>query len=86
MNFNEQILKAIEGTDKILILRHLRPDSDALGSQRGLAEILKASYPNKTVVMQGKKQEGLKFIAEMDNDALSDESFLVFAQDTANIT
>lgn len=45
----EQILARIEAHDTILISRHIRPDGDAVGSTRGLQEILRASYPQKEV-------------------------------------
>ncbi len=46
------ILKKIEEYDKILIFRHFRPDGDAVGSTKGLAELIKATYPNKKVYLQ----------------------------------
>lgn len=40
----EAILEQIKKYNKIIIHRHQRPDPDAIGSQIGLAEILKASF------------------------------------------
>lgn len=45
----KQILDKIESYGSILISRHKRPDGDAVGSTRGLQEILRASYPEKEV-------------------------------------
>ena len=39
------IFAQIKKYNKIIIHRHQRPDPDAIGSQVGLAEILKASFP-----------------------------------------
>lgn len=43
----QQILDAIKAFNTIIIHRHVRPDPDAYGSQGGLAEIIKASFPDK---------------------------------------
>lgn len=55
MNVQEEILTAIKEYQTIIIHRHQRPDPDALGSQVGLAEILRASFPEKRSI----KWEGL---------------------------
>ncbi|MFD1737107.1 bifunctional oligoribonuclease/PAP phosphatase NrnA [Bacillus salitolerans] len=81
----EQIIEAIERFDTIIIHRHVRPDPDAYGSQCGLAEILKASYPKKNVYTVGYDDPSLRFLKEMDsisNDIYEDA--LVIICDTAN--
>ena len=45
MTITEEILQMIKQYDRIIIHRHMRPDPDALGSQCGLAEILRGSFP-----------------------------------------
>ncbi len=53
MNENMKgILDKIKEYDKIILFRHFRPDGDAIGSTKGLAEILKATYPDKEVYLQ----------------------------------
>ena len=47
-----QILNKIKEYDKIFIFRHFRPDGDAIGSTKGLARILKLTYPEKTILLQ----------------------------------
>ena len=44
-----EIKNKIEQYDKIVILRHIRPDGDAVGSSLGLRDILQNTYPNKKV-------------------------------------
>lgn len=81
----EQILEAIENYETIIIHRHVRPDPDAYGSQGGLAEILKASYPDKKVYSIGKEEPSLRFMRVLDT--IPDETFhgaLVIVCDTAN--
>lgn len=63
--------------DKIIILRHNRPDLDALGSQLGLKEVLKSEFPNKKIYATGDMNNRLAFVGSMDeiedkefNDAL----------------
>lgn len=49
MQLMQQILQKIEQYDKIVISRHMRPDGDAIGSTKGLKEIIKLTWPNKDV-------------------------------------
>ncbi|TYR82165.1 bifunctional oligoribonuclease/PAP phosphatase NrnA [Priestia megaterium] len=80
-----EILETIQQFDTIIIHRHVRPDPDAYGSQCGLAELLKASFPEKKVYVTGKEAEALKFLYRMDD--VADETYenaLVIVCDTAN--
>lgn len=80
-----EILEVIKQYETIIIHRHVRPDPDAYGSQGGLAEILKASFPEKNVYTVGKEEETLHFLRRMDE--ISDETYkgaLVIVCDTAN--
>lgn len=43
------ILDKIKEYDKIVIFRHKRPDGDAVGSTKGLREILRLTYPEKEI-------------------------------------
>lgn len=47
----EKILQKIKEYDKILIFRHFRPDGDAVGSTKGLQEILRLTYPEKEIYL-----------------------------------
>ncbi|MCS0543106.1 hypothetical protein NXY55_24315, partial [Aeromonas veronii] len=69
----QSILKLISDFETIIIHRHVRPDPDAYGSQCGLAEILKASYPTKRVLVVGENEPSLLFLKEMDQ--ISDEMY-----------
>ena len=46
------ILNKIKEYDKIIIFRHFRPDGDAIGSTKGLAGILRLTYPEKQIYLQ----------------------------------
>ncbi|MGX7243681.1 DHH family phosphoesterase [Enterococcus quebecensis] len=85
MDVVKEILTTIKGYQTIIIHRHQRPDPDAIGSQVGLAEILRESFPEKKVYQVGGSVEGLEFLAEMDE--VSDDCYknaLVIVTDTAN--
>ena len=43
----QEIITEIEKADSIVILRHRKPDPDALGSQIGLRELIKAKLSPK---------------------------------------
>ena len=81
----EQILEAIENYQTIIIHRHVRPDPDAYGSQGGLAEILKASFPEKNIFTVGAEEASLDYLRRLDS--VPDDTFkgaLVIVCDTAN--
>ena len=81
----QQILETIRRFGTIIIHRHVRPDPDAYGSQRGLAEILRASFPEKNIYTVGERDPGLDFLGIPDS--IPDETFegaLVIVCDTAN--
>ncbi|PLR98129.1 DHH family phosphoesterase [Bacillus sp. T33-2] len=81
----EQILEAIKKYDTIIVHRHVRPDPDAYGSQGGLVEILKESFPEKKVYAVGQEEESLNYLRRMDS--IPDETYsgaLVIVCDTAN--
>lgn len=81
----KKIIAYIEQYETIIIHRHVRPDADAYGSQSGLAEIIKQSFPNKKVYIVGKEDPSLDYLAKMDT--VADEQFngaLIIVCDTAN--
>ncbi|WP_213336287.1 DHH family phosphoesterase [Enterococcus casseliflavus] len=85
MKVQEEILATIKAFDRIIIHRHQRPDPDALGSQVGLAEILRASFPKKEIYQVGGPVEGLDYLALMQT--IPDDFYkgaLVIVTDTAN--
>lgn len=80
-----KILQTIRLFDTIIIHRHVRPDPDAYGSQGGLAEILKASFPDKNIYIAGDDEPALAYLNRMDR--IPDETYrgaLVIVCDTAN--
>ena len=69
------ILNKIKEYDKIILFRHFRPDGDAVGSTKGLAEIIKATYPEKTVLLQNSDfSDYLKFLGGEDAP-ITDEDY-----------
>ena len=49
----QAILQKIKEYDTIIIHRHVRPDPDAYGSQGGLGEMIKTTFPEKKVFLAG---------------------------------
>ncbi len=81
----KDILNEIKKTDKVIIHRHERPDPDALGAQNGLAEIIKGSFPEKTVYTAGENNQSLAFLNPMEEPSEADyQNALVIVVDTAN--
>ncbi|MEQ6377794.1 bifunctional oligoribonuclease/PAP phosphatase NrnA [Bacillaceae bacterium S4-13-56] len=82
---NNVISKSIVDHDVIILHRHVRPDPDALGSQCGLAEIIRTSFPEKKVFTVGEDDPSLTYLATMDDigDAKYDGALIIVC-DTAN--
>ncbi|WP_163653341.1 bifunctional oligoribonuclease/PAP phosphatase NrnA [Listeria sp. PSOL-1] len=81
----QAILNEIKKYQTIILHRHERPDPDAYGSQMGLAEIIRTSFPQKKVFSVGEKEASLAFLGEpdvIDDDVYKDA--LVIICDTAN--
>ena len=79
------ILEKIQAYDTIIIHRHQNPDPDAIGSQVGLRDLLRAHFPQKRVLATGYDEPTLTWLAEMDD--VKDENYegaLVIVCDTAN--
>jgi len=80
------ILSKIKEYDTIIIHRHIRPDGDCIGSQLGLKNMIKETFPHKKVYVVG--EETLEFYQLGKMDHIVDESYqnaLVFLLDVANI-
>lgn len=70
-----QVLRKIKEYKRILIFRHFRPDGDAVGSTKGLAAILKRTYPDKEIYLQNADfSDYLAFLGEEDA-LLPDEAY-----------
>ena len=76
MNENMKIIfDKIKEYDKIILFRHFRPDGDAVGSTKGFAAILKATFPEKKVYLQNADfSQYLSFLGGED-EALADEEY-----------
>lgn len=68
----EHILQKIKEYNRIIIHGHYRPDGDCIGSQVGLAEIIKESFPEKEVIITGETSDYVSFVAKPT--ILEDES------------
>ncbi|RIW29693.1 bifunctional oligoribonuclease/PAP phosphatase NrnA [Bacillus salacetis] len=81
----EQIIETIKEYQTIIVHRHVRPDPDAYGSQGGLVEILRASFPDKDIYAVGKEEPTLHYLRRLDQ--IEDNVYkgaLIIVCDTAN--
>lgn len=82
----KKILEKIKEFDNIIILGHINPDGDCIGSQYGLYYILKESFKDKNIYISGKNSERFSFIGSpkiLDDDSIFSNA-LVIAVDTAS--
>ena len=76
MNENMQrILDKIKQYDKIILFRHFRPDGDAIGSTKGLARILKLTYPEKKIYLQNADYSNYLAFLGKEDELLADEEY-----------
>lgn len=86
LQIKREILNKIKAYNSIIIVRHIKPDGDCMGSSLGLREILRASFPDKKVYSIGKmKSSYLEFIGSEDAEVSEDvyKESLVIIVDTA---
>ncbi|MBQ8742197.1 MAG: bifunctional oligoribonuclease/PAP phosphatase NrnA [Clostridia bacterium] len=73
-SIKHDILDSVKKYEKIVIIRHKKPDGDAVGASLGLKEILRSSFPEKDVrVINSDRAESLDFLG--DEDPSADDSF-----------
>ncbi len=70
----QEALELIKAYDRIIIHRHSHPDGDALGSQMGLARLIKDNFPQKEVYMVGDEALRLPFV-DVRMDEIPDEFY-----------
>lgn len=88
MDSSKQIIDKIEQFNTIIICRHIRPDGDAVGASKGLADILKCSFPlKKVLVINEDFSQFTAFMGHEDNqvDPSVYEDALVIAVDTSEL-
>ena len=71
----EEIVRAIEAHDTIILHRHTTPDGDALGSQIGLKHLILENYPGKTVYTVGDAAMRYAFMADSGMDDIPDSAY-----------
>ena len=71
----EQIRECVEGYSTIIIHRHKNPDGDAIGSQTGLKNIIKDTYPDKRVLCVGDGAGRFSFMEESVMDEVADSDY-----------
>ncbi len=71
----ELILQKIKEYDRIIIFRHFRPDGDAIGSTKGMREILRLSFPEKEIyLLNSDYSDYLEFLGGED-EPIADELY-----------
>ena len=81
------ILTKIREYKRIMLFRHIRMDGDCVGASKGLKEMLKATFPEKEVLLvDGQRSDYLAFMGE-DDGPVPDETYreaLAIVVDTAD--
>lgn len=79
----KQIYNEIKKFNTIYTARHIGPDPDAIASQIGLKETIKATFPNKKVYALGTSVAKFKYLGKLDKlEQLDYENSLLVILDT----
>ena len=84
----QQILDKIKEYDTIIVSRHVRPDGDAIGSSRGLAAMLRLSFPEKKIYVQSEDTSAYLSFLGPDDEQIPDSVYseaLLIVTDTATL-
>ncbi|ARU91109.1 phosphoesterase RecJ domain-containing protein [Spiroplasma clarkii] len=80
----KELLEQIKYHDTIILLRHIFPDYDAIGSQMGLASFIQDNFTDKKVLIGGKLPLEYETIGKSDRLSARDfKGALVIITDTA---
>lgn len=71
----ELAIEKIKQYDSIVIFHHIRPDGDCLGSQFGLREVIRDTFPNKKVYAVGNDKGMYKFL-DFEHDQIPSEQII----------
>jgi len=71
----ETALQAIKSHTRIVLHRHTSPDGDAIGSQVGLAELIRENFPEKEVFLVGDDPARFAFLSGAVMDEIPDETY-----------
>lgn len=85
----KKVLDKIKEYNRIIITRHVRPDGDAIGSSKGLCQILRLTYPEKEIYLQTNDSSNyLAFLGEddkpIDPELYSDALMIILDTATAD--
>ena len=77
MNYTDvsKAIELIKMFNTIIIHRHSSPDGDAIGSQIGLRDALKANFPNKRIYAVGDNPGRYSFVEDSVMDDIGDETY-----------
>ena len=86
METKQLILNKVKEYDRIILVRHIRPDGDCVGATLGFKYLLKESFPNKEIKVYANDYiDYLDFLGKEDDDESIEkyEGALIIALDTA---
>ena len=62
-NIRQAVMDKIKAYQRIMLFRHIRMDGDCVGASKGLKEMLRATFPEKEVLLvDGQHSDYLAFM------------------------
>ncbi len=71
----QTIYDQIQAADQLMIFRHHRPDGDCVGATKGLREIIRATWPDKRVLLVDPEHSDYLAFLGPDDDEVSEDVY-----------
>ena len=71
----QEILNKIKEYHRIMLFRHIRMDGDCVGATKGMKELLKASFPDKEILLVDDQHSDFLAFLGPDDDPVADEIY-----------
>ena len=69
------IFEKIKAYHRIMLFRHIRMDGDCVGASKGLKELIRATFPDKEVLLVDAQHSDFLAFLGPDEDAVPDETY-----------
>ena len=71
----QEILNKIKEYHRIMLFRHIRMDGDCVGATKGMKELLKASFPDKEILLVDDQHSDFLAFLGPDDDPVADDIY-----------
>ncbi len=74
-NIRQAVMDKIKAYQRIMLFRHIRMDGDCVGASKGLKEMLRATFPEKEVLLVDEQHSDFLAFLGPDESAVPEETY-----------